>query len=367
VLFANPSGGSALQSDHLARLRELGWNDHFARSLNGLGDPSHTPGRVGADYGVEFGVHGVAGTARASLARSLRAAGRPIAVGDWVALRPANGRVEISAVLDRLSAITRKTPDMEVSEQVLAANVDLVFIATALDGDFNPRRIERLLTVAHQSGASPALLLTKSDVAEPEAALSQAETIAPGVPAHALSSRTGQGVDAVRQSLPPGRTAVLIGSSGVGKSTLINRLVGAESLRTGEVHRSGQGRHVTTRRELFVLPGGGVIIDTPGLREIQLWAGEEALEQAFEDVEELLRGCRFSDCRHQGEPGCAAAAALADGRLDPARWASYRKLERELRSIEVRASARLQSEERRRWKALQKDARSRMAAKRGWA
>jgi ribosome biogenesis GTPase len=158
---------------------------------------------------------------------------------------------------------------------------------------------------------------------------------------------------------------VLIGSSGVGKSTLINRLTGSGQLRTGDVHRSGQGRHVTTRRELFVLPGQGVVIDTPGLREIQLWAGQEALDQAFQDVEEIVLRCRFSDCRHEGEPGCAVAAALADGTLDPARWASYQKLQRELRSIEVRADARLQIEERRRWKALQNAARSRMIAKRG--
>lgn len=354
-----------MDSDTVARLSELGWNSHFAENLAALGDTSLSVGRVGADYGSDFLVHLARGTSRADLARDLRAAGRRIAVGDWVGLRTAGDRAEIAVVLDRQSAIRRKTPDMEVSEQVLAANVDVVFIATALDGDFNPRRLERFLTVAYQSGAAPAVLLTKADVADAEAALAEVQTLAPGVPVLAISSRTGDGIDRVLQAIGSGRTAVLIGSSGVGKSTLINRLTGSGQLRTGDVHRSGQGRHVTTRRELFVLPGQGVVIDTPGLREIQLWAGQEALDQAFQDVEEIVLRCRFSDCRHEGEPGCAVAAALADGTLDPARWASYQKLQRELRSIEVRADARLQIEERRRWKALQNAARSRMIAKRG--
>jgi ribosome biogenesis GTPase / thiamine phosphate phosphatase len=354
-----------LDSYAAARLAELGWNSHFAEALAALGDASLSPGRVGADYGSDFLVHLPSGTSRADLARHLRVAGRRIAVGDWVGLRQAGDRSEIGAVLDRQSAIRRKTPDMEVSEQVLAANVDVIFIATALDGDFNPRRVERLLTVAYQSGAAPAVLLTKADIADARAALAEAQTLAPGVQVLAISSRTGEGIEAVRQAIGRGRTAVLIGSSGVGKSTLINRLVGSRQLRTGDVHRSGQGRHVTTRRELLVLPGQGVVIDTPGLREIQLWAGEEALDEAFQDVEELVLSCRFSDCRHEGEPGCAPAAALADGTLAPARWASYRKLQSELRSIEVRANARLQTEERRKWKALQKAAKSRMVAKRG--
>lgn len=350
-----------------ARLSQLGWNDHFASSLAATGDPSLSAGRVGADYGSEFGVHLAEGTSRATLARELRAAGRPVAVGDWVGLRTTAGRPEIAVVLERRSAIRRKTPDMEVTEQVLAANVDVVFIATALGGDFNPRRLERLLTVVYQSGAGPAVLLTKADIAAPEAALAEAEELAAGVPVLAVSSRTGQGLGDVRRAIGPGRTAVLVGSSGVGKSTLINKLIGSEQVRTGEVHRSGQGRHVTARRELFVVPGVGVIIDTPGLREIQLWAGDEALDQVFQDVEELVLRCRFTDCGHQGEPGCAVAEALADGSLSPDRWESYRKLERELRSIEVRADARLQIEERRRWKLLQKDARDRMTVKRGRA
>ena len=355
-----------MQRDDLARLQELGWGDSFARSLAALDDPSVIAGRVSAHHGAGCLVHGAFGVSPASLGRKAREAGTEIAVGDWVALRASRQPLEIAALLERRTAIRRKAPAADTSQQVLAANVDVVFVATALDGDFNLRRIERLLTVAHQSGASPALVLTKADVRDPGPALVQAAAVAPGVPVFALSARTGEGIESVSRSLGTGRTAVLIGSSGVGKSTLINRLLGAERLRTGDIHRSGQGRHVTTRRELLVLPGGGLIIDTPGLREIQLWAGEEALAQTFQEVEEILLGCRFSNCRHRGEPGCAVAAALVEGRLDAARWNSYRKLERELRAVEVRANARLQIEERRRWKALEKEGRRQMAAKRRW-
>jgi ribosome biogenesis GTPase len=357
----------------MAALYELGWASHFAESLAGLGDPSLVPGRVVVDYGTEVLVQAAEGTARARLSSDLRQSGRPVAVGDWVGMRPAAGGeetatapAEIRGVLERRSAIRRKVPNVEAAGQVLAANVDIVFIAAALDGDFKPRRVERLLTVAYQSGALPVVLLTKADLRAADAAQAELESIAPGVPVVALSSRTGEGVDAVRHLLGRGRTAVLVGSSGVGKSTLINRLAGREALRTGAVHRSGQGRHVTSHRELIVLPGGGAIIDTPGLREVQLWTGDEALDEVFADVEELVLRCRFSDCGHESEPGCAISVALDGGQLDARRWDSYRKLQRELRSIEVRANARLQTEERRKWKTVQKYATQSLVAKREW-
>jgi len=348
-----------------ARLVELGWDESFDTSLARLCDPTLEPGRIAADHGVDVLVHTARGRARAGLAAALRDGGRPVAVGDWVAIRPAAGPPEVAAILDRRTAIARKVPDAEVREQVLAANVDIVFIATALDGDFNVRRVERLLTVAYQSGATPAVLLTKSDVGPVDASLAAVEGIAPSVPVVPVSPLTGAGVDAVRKLLAPGRTAVLVGSSGVGKSTLINRLLGIDVLRTGDVHRTGQGRHTTTRRELLLVPSGGVVIDTPGLREIQLWTGEEALDRLFADVEDLTLRCRFSNCRHGGEPGCAVAAALADGRLDPDRWTGFRKLQRELRAVEARSNARLRAEDQRRWKAIRRAARGDVAAKHG--
>ena len=336
----------------MAALYELGWASQFAESLAGLGDPSLVPGRVVVDYGTEVLVQAAEGTARARLSSDLRQSGRPVAVGDWVGLRPAaageeetaTARAEIRGVLERRSAIHRKVPNVEAAGQVLAANVDIVFIAAALDGDFKPRRVERLLTVAYQSGALPVVLLTKADLRAADAAQAELESIAPGVPVVALSSRTGEGVDAVRHLLGRGRTAVLVGSSGVGKSTLINRLAGREALRTGAVHRSGQGRHVTSHRELIVLPGGGAVIDTPGLREVQLWTGDEALDEVFADVEELVLRCRFSDCGHESEPGCAVREALRSGALPRERFDSWRKLQRELGRLERRLDARARSE-----------------------
>jgi ribosome biogenesis GTPase len=267
-------------------------------------------------------------------------------------------------VLPRHSAITREAPGSETAAQVIAANVDLVFIATSADTDFNLRRIERLLTVAYQSGAAPVIVLTKVDLNNADPFEADLETIAAGVPVVAVSSRTGAGIEAVRLHLSRGKTAVLVGSSGVGKSTLINRLLGEEVLRTADVHKSGQGRHTTSHRQLLKVPGGGLVIDTPGLREIQLWAGAEALAEVFDDIELLALGCRFTDCRHESEPDCAVVAALEGGALDASRFASYRKLQLELRAIEVKADVRLQIEERRKWKAINKSAKAHAQVKR---
>jgi ribosome biogenesis GTPase len=346
-------------------LLELGWDTTFAERLAALGDPTLEPGRVVADHGVRLLVQGAGGAEPAGLSGLRRGPGRHVAVGDWVGLERRAGRLEVRAVLERRSAIRRKVPLEEAREQVLAANVDLVLVTTALDGDFNERRIERLLTLAYQSGATAAVLLTKADLRPAGPALQTVGAIAPGVPALVVSARTGEGVDAVREHVRPGCTAVLLGSSGVGKSTLVNRLLAADVLRTGETHRGGQGRHTTSHRELLLLPGGGALIDTPGLREVQLWAGEEALEEVFGDLGRLELECRFSDCGHRAEPGCAVQQALREGTLDPGRWASYQKLRRELRRVESRADGRLRAEELRRWKALQQAGRDRLRAKRG--
>jgi ribosome biogenesis GTPase / thiamine phosphate phosphatase len=354
-----------LNSDDRAELEELGWNERFASAFHELDDEELQPGRLAADYGSQFLVQLAAAAPLATLGRGLREA-RLVAVGDWVAVRTTPQATEIRAVLPRQSAITREAPGRETAAQVIAANVDLVFIATSADSDFNLRRIERLLTVAYQSSAAPVIVLTKVDLNNPDPFEVELETIATGVPVVAVSGLTGAGIEAVRLHLSRGKTAVLVGSSGVGKSTLINRLLGEDVLRTANVHKSGQGRHTTSHRQLLKVPGGGLVIDTPGLREIQLWAGAEALAEVFVDIEKLALGCRFTDCLHETEPDCAVVAALESGALDSSRFASYRKLQRELRAIEVKADVRLQIEERRKWKLIHKSAKQHAQVKRRW-
>jgi len=311
-------------------------------------------------------VHDGEESLRAAAGRHLRNDGRQLpAVGDWVALRHREPVGTIHGWVERKTAFSRKLASVETKEQVLAANVDIAFIVASAQ-DVNVRRIERYLTMAWQSGAMPVVVLTKADIAtSADDVRSEVEAVALGTPVVVTSAVTGEGIESLAALLRPARTGVLLGPSGAGKSTLINRMAGADLMRTRTVHRSGEGRHMTSHRELIQLPGDGMIIDTPGLREAQLWTGEDGLENLFEDVERVALDCRFNDCEHRSEPGCAIKAAIERGELDAARLESYRKLQRELRAVAARSDARVRAEERRKWKQISVDnkVRSRLIGK----
>jgi ribosome biogenesis GTPase len=346
-------------------LRAIGFVGPVAESFAAFAGQGLVPGRVVAGHTGLLRVRTEEGEALAEVAGSLRhkARGpeeRP-AVGDWVAVRPPKPghRAVVQAVLPRRTAFVRRAAGRRDVAQVLAANVDTVFLVMGLDGDFSLRRIERALVLAWESGADPVVLLNKADVCDDVPARRAAvEAVAPGVPVLAIAARPGEGLDSLAPWLAPGRTVALLGSSGVGKSTIVNRLLGREKQRTREVLEAGErGRHTTTHRELVPLPGGALLLDTPGLREIQLWSDETGLQAAFFDVHELSSGCRFTDCRHGTEPGCAVRAAVGEGRLDPARLDSFHKLQAELRAMEVREDPLKRREERGRWKAIYKSLR----------
>jgi ribosome biogenesis GTPase / thiamine phosphate phosphatase len=342
-------------------LTTLGWDETRAEQFETFADDGLIPGRIAVQHRGAYDVLVEPGELRCDVAGRMydesRSPADLPAVGDWVAVayRPEEDAGTVQAILPRRTKFSRKTAWQAAEEQVLAANIDVVFVVTSLNEDLNLRRLERYLILARESGAQPVVLLTKSDLAaDSAAALAAIGSIAADVPVHALSNVTGEGLDAVRGYLHAGVTAALLGSSGVGKSTLVNTLLGEELLATQELRGDGQGRHTTTRRELVQLPGGALVIDTPGMRELQLWVADEGLEETFDDVTSLFAHCRFADCQHDSEPGCAVKAAIADGTLAPERWDSYLKLEAELAHLERRLDKRAQSEERKRWKALSK-------------
>jgi ribosome biogenesis GTPase len=351
-------------------LTALGWDDVLAEQFEPHAQAGLIPGRVAVQHRGAYDVLTEEGELRCDVAgRLYEEAASPAdlpAVGDWVAVaaRPDEHAGTVQAVLPRRTKFSRKTAWQASEEQVLAANVDVVLIVSSLNEELNLRRLERYLTLAWESGARPVLVLTKADLSDDvPTRVAGVESVAFGAPVHAISSLTGDGLDEVRAYLRPGVTAALLGSSGVGKSTLVNTLAGQELLVTREIRADGKGRHTTARRELVQLPGGGLVIDTPGMREVQLWIAEEGLEEAFEDVTELFGQCRFSDCGHQSEPGCAVKEALANGTLAPERWESYLKLQRELARLERRLDRRAAAEERKRWKALSAFAREAGRAK----
>jgi ribosome biogenesis GTPase len=285
------------------------------------------------------------------------------AVGDWIACEVIDGGTAavVHEVLPRASAFGRKDPGRAVAEQLVAANVDVVFLVSGLDGEVNPRKIERFLAAVWESGASPAIALNKADACDdPEAWRARVESLAPAVPVHVVCALTGAGVDDLRMRLTPGATVCFVGASGVGKSTLVNALLGEERQATGAVREDDKrGRHTTTRRELVAMPGGAWLLDTPGMRLLKIWGGEEGIEAVFADVVGFAAECRFRDCAHETEPGCGVLAAIEDGRLSEARYKSWRKLERERVAFEIRHDVKLRAERTAKWKSIAKAQRAR--------
>jgi ribosome biogenesis GTPase len=336
-------------------LDALGWSPRLEEAFAPLRAAGHEPARVALEHTHIYRVMTSRGEALARVSGRLRhsalsRADYP-AVGDWVAMKETAhpGRWSIHAVLPRSSQFTRKVAGSRAVEQVLAANVDIVFLVAGLDGDFSPRRLERYLILSWESGAQPVVLLNKADVIEDAGPfVNEAARVASGVPVHTLSSKTGVGLAELSQYLTAGRTLAFLGSSGVGKSSIINRLAGQELLKTRDVRASdSRGRHTTTHRELVVLPGGALVIDTPGMRELQLWEAREGLGEVFDDIQSLAAGCRFRDCGHRAEPGCAVRGAVEEGALDAGRLESFLKLQDEIRATEARTDERAQQEAKR--------------------
>ncbi len=349
-------------------LKTLGWRAFFEENMSPYAEMGMIPGRVARQDKGYFMLLSASGRIRAKIAGKLRhdsTLGSQLpTVGDWVAVQPAQGRdsATIHAVLDRFSYFSRKKAGSPTTEQGLCANIDTAFIVSSLVGErgFVPRRIERYLTLAWEARVEPVIVLNKKDLCERSPTqVAQAENIAPGVPVFAISARNGEGIESLYPHLNPGKTSVLLGPSGVGKSSIINALSGVQTVKTGAVRESdGRGRHITTWRELIVLPDRGIIIDTPGMRELQLWAEEDALHSSFSDIEQLAAECRFRNCTHQSEPECAVRTAVAKGILEEERLESFFRQQLELSHLERRKDQRASQIEQAKWKSIQKGVKS---------
>ena len=319
-------------------LIELGWDAVYEEVFTPFSSQGFSPGRIISQHRTGYGLLAPGGEFFADVTgrlahMALGPSDLPV-VGDWVAavLRPGERTATITEIIPRRTWLSRQAAGEKTTEQVIAANLDIVFIVTDLDHDYNPRRLERYLTLVSTGGAVAIILLNKSDLVEDvEDRLANCRALFNGIEIHALSALQGHGIEIVRERILQGQTGALVGSSGVGKTTLINHLIGSDLLETREVRLGdGKGRHTTSRRELFMLPEGGMLIDTPGMREVQLWADEESLSGSFPEIEELGSACRFRDCRHDTEPGCAVLAGVDAGKIPIERLLSYRKQQKEI-------------------------------------
>ncbi|MFI5344752.1 MAG: ribosome small subunit-dependent GTPase A [Elusimicrobiota bacterium] len=325
----------------MTRLEDWGWDERWAAAFAAAPGSGLLPARVIEEQRGLFGIVTAAGERGArttgSMRRNASGRGELPAVGDWLAVEPVPGErvMTIRGILPRRAKLSRKAAGEKIVEQVIAANLDVVFVITALNNDFNARRLERFLTVCRESGAETVLLLNKLDACpDPAPYLAETKAVAAGAPIMALSAATGAGLEALGEWIKPGRTIGFVGTSGVGKSTLVNRLLGTQNIRTAATRASDErGRHTTTHRELFLLPGGGVLLDTPGMREMQFWEADRGIAKTFDEIDVLAASCRFKDCFHDSEPGCAVKEGVASGAVTPERLASWRKL---MDEVEIR-------------------------------
>lgn len=353
-------------------LRSFGWSEFFETGFKFYEGQDYAVGRVALEHKNIYRVYTQDGEVLAEISGRLRheAVNRSDlpAVGDWVVIRsrPERDRAMIHAILPRRTSFARKTAGSRTQEQIVGANVDTVFLLTSLNQDFSLRRIERYLVIAWESGANPIVILSKSDLCDRVAdAIDEVRSVARGMPVHAVSVVTGDGLQDIAQYFQRGQTAAMLGSSGVGKSTLINHLAGVDLLKVQTVREhDDRGRHTTTHRELVLLPAGGLVLDTPGMRELQLWDGDESLQLVFDDIEAFASRCYFSNCGHQDEPRCAVREALATGTIDGARFESYEKLQRELKYQARRKDKLSEIVEKKKWKKLSRLASERARIKR---
>jgi len=342
---------------HPLTLQQLGWTEDHAAAFARYPD-HYKSGRVSCRQKTVWEVLTDAGALTATVSGALKRSGQYPAVGDFVVLldRQEIGTSTIVAILPRTSIFSRGEAGPDGTDQVIAANIDTVFIMTAAGHDLNARRTERYLAIAHASGARPVIVINKSDLADdPHTLAEQLATVAAGAPVITLSAANGEGIEHLSPFLTPITTIALIGSSGVGKSTLINRLLSSAVQETSTIReQDGRGRHTTTVRQLFILPGGAIMIDNPGIREVGLGTAADGMADTFPDITTLACHCRFSDCRHEGEPGCAVQEAVRNGTLAESRLENYRRLMREIAFSQEKAEIGLVRTERKRWKQIAK-------------
>ncbi len=341
-------------------LHKLGWSSFYAKAFEIFSAGEFLPARVAVQHKGHYVLYSNVGELQGRITGRLRYLAGDTkdfpAVGDWVVIRarPGEGTATITDILPRRTKFSRKVAGPITEEQIIAANIDKAFIVSGLDEDFNPRRIERYLVLTAESGADPVIVLNKADLCDDlPAVLHELNAVAGGAPVLVTSAKRNEGLDQLATMIQEGQTGTLLGSSGVGKSSIVNHLLGTDHLVTREVRETdSRGRHATTHRELVLLPAGGMLIDTPGMRELQLWGETTSVAKSFDDIEDLILQCKFTNCRHETEPGCAVRQALKEGTLEPERFAGFQKLQKELDYLARKQDLQEQLKEKERWKKL---------------